>query len=567
MRIHLTILLLLIAHLVSGQVVVEARSSAEKVVNGGYFEVSYTINTDKVSDFRPPKFKHFKRLGGGARSMHTSSINGRSTTRLTYRFQVQALKVGTFTIEPAFVDYKGEKIESKTLTIEVQEGKRGSDVSGDNSVVLAELQVSDSTIVIGQQLILNYILYFKRDISRPQFIKSPDYDGFFSVHTNEMAPVKKTVINGEEYYYKSIRTRALFPQRTGLFTFDPVDLNVEVVLPGQNTRRRRSIFSRLATENIVVTMPGVNVVVEDLPKPEPISFSGAVGKYRMAAKINKRNITTDDAILVQMEIRGNGDGKTTSAPMQPTMEHLEYYDPNVIDDKTIDEFGHYENYKLIEYMVVPKKPGTYDIKPEFTYYDTDSNDYVTLASGPYKIQVGQGSASITNDDREIYDISQLSSKRSHTSIVKNGQLSFMNNGLWASLGLFFCMLGGIYYKRRKIIEEENIDPLEKKKAEALKVINEKLAKARSLMNSGTDRTFYEEINNALNTFLQDKYAVPAVDFNQNGIKRHMSEQNVSDDLISEYIDILKLSELSIFAGVSSDKEQLLSRVSELMQRL
>ena len=94
-----------------------------------------------------------------------------------------------------------------------------------------------------------------------------------------------------------IKKVALFPQRTGQFDFKPIFVDLAIPIPG--ARKRGGFFSSVPTRKKRVTTNGLKLLVKDPPKPAPISFSGAVGKYAMVPKINKTQISTDDAFVNQ----------------------------------------------------------------------------------------------------------------------------------------------------------------------------------------------------------------------------------------------------------------------------
>ena len=94
------------------------------VAVGEQFRLTYTVNTQNVSDFRAGDIPDaLEVLIGPNRSMQSSyqMINGHtsSTSSITYTYIVSATKNGTFTIPPAHVVVNGKSIASNALTIKV----------------------------------------------------------------------------------------------------------------------------------------------------------------------------------------------------------------------------------------------------------------------------------------------------------------------------------------------------------------------------------------------------------------------------------------------------------------
>ena len=74
-----------------------------------------------------------------------------------------------------------------------------------------------------------------------------------------------------------------------------------------------------------------------------------------------------------MEVIGDGDSKTVSAPKWTVPQGLEMYDPNIIQDEILPSSAKITHRKVFEYLIVANKPGKYILKPTFTYFDPDSS--------------------------------------------------------------------------------------------------------------------------------------------------------------------------------------------------
>ena len=99
-------------------------SAPSHVSVGEQFRLTYTVNTQNVSDFRAGNIPdEFEVLIGPNRSMQSSyqMINGHtsSSSSITYTYIVVATKNGSFTIPAAHVVVGGKSIASNTLKITV----------------------------------------------------------------------------------------------------------------------------------------------------------------------------------------------------------------------------------------------------------------------------------------------------------------------------------------------------------------------------------------------------------------------------------------------------------------
>jgi len=542
-------------------------SDAKKIVQGSSFTIKYTLDGAKGNNFSVSNFGTLEIIGGPNQSTSMSIINGAMTQSQSFSYTIYATKIGRYIIPSASIMVNGKKMASNSLKIEVVKGQSANQIAEKDKESFVRLETTAEEAILGQQITLEYKLYTQQNVNDVGLVNEPDYDGFFSQELrNYRAEVSREILEGKEYYTKVLKKIALFPQRTGTFDFSPVTINLAIPIPG--ARRTGGFFSSVPTRNLRIQTNPLTLLVKDPPANAPVSFSGAVGKYAIATTINKNKITTDDAFVVNMEVRGTGDGKTFSAPLQPESKNLEYYDPNVVRDEDTSRDGIVSNYKQIEYLIVPKKPGAYTIRPEFTYYDTDSNDYVTLYSRAYRVKVTQGNRKITTDDRDVSIAQDLMPNRTSENSTSSFMLQ-MFDPFWIGsmvLGLFsLCFIG---YKKHKLDAENDLDPEEKKRRKATQLANNKLEKAKSFKEEGNNRKFYEEISSTMNGYLGNKYGLPNSQFQKDKIIAKLKENNVEDESIDKYLSILKVCEMALFAGQPNSKmDEILSSCTQLILSL
>ena len=545
------------------------RASADvtKTIEKSVFTVTYKLDGANGSNFDPPDFSPFEIVSGPNQQSSMTIVNGKMTQYIAYEYSLYGDKKGKFQIPPASIMVNGKLLRSNPLSIEVIEGTAASSISEDDKKSYVQMEVSTEDAILGEQITLEYKLYTQQNINGYELINEPEYEGFFSKELgNYRASVSREIIEGEEFYTKIIKKIALFPQRTGQFDFEPVLVNLAVPIPG--ARRRGGFFSSVPTRKKRVVTNGLSLVVKDPPQPAPISFSGAVGKYGMMPKINKTELTTDDAFVINMEVRGTGDGKTFSAPNQPVIKDMEYYDPNVIRDEDTSRDGVVSNYKQIEYLIVPKKPGVYVIQPEFTYYDTDSNTYITLAPKKFRVKVAQGSRSVTKDDRDVSIAQSLVADRENVSNSSLFSLRFFDSFWWISFGLGFICLLGMSLKKYRMVLLENLDPAEKRRRKAMKLATEQLQQAKLHLDEGEHRKFYEEVSLTMNRYLGNKYGMNNTDFQKDKISKTLIENQVAQEQVDAYLSILKSCEMAIFAGqAASNMHEIYAKSENLILTL
>ena len=98
-RKYLTILILLITvQSVIAQVTFKTVVSKTELGLNERLRIEFSIDRQGGDDFTPPDFKNFKVLAGPSQSSSFSSINGKTSYKLTYTYVIQPTAKGTFTI-------------------------------------------------------------------------------------------------------------------------------------------------------------------------------------------------------------------------------------------------------------------------------------------------------------------------------------------------------------------------------------------------------------------------------------------------------------------------------------
>ncbi|MBQ4056670.1 MAG: BatD family protein, partial [Bacteroidaceae bacterium] len=98
-------------------------AAPEVVVSGDQFRLTFTVNSQKVRDFRAPSIKGFEVLMGPSRSTQSSTqiINGNvtSTSTITFTYILMAEKEGTYSIPGATIVADGNNYTSNSVSIKV----------------------------------------------------------------------------------------------------------------------------------------------------------------------------------------------------------------------------------------------------------------------------------------------------------------------------------------------------------------------------------------------------------------------------------------------------------------
>lgn len=529
----------------------EAYSDAKQVLLKSYFDVTFTLYDVSGANFKAPNFKNFTVINGPAVSRSTSIINGQMSKEEGYTFTLQPKRIGTFSIGKAQIQVGNKTIQSKPISISVVEGKSGS---GDNAEELyIEALPSITEAWVGQQIMLDYKLFTTVQIETQNVISESDYQGFYAQDIRRYdGRVVREVIDGTQYATKVLKRLALFPQQTGKLTVDPLNVQLGAVVEGNN--QRRSFFFSRQIRRIPASTESIAINVKPLPTNAPASFTGAVGSFEIKSRINRANVTTDDAISIVLSIRGNGDIKRIQAPELSFPDEFEVYDPKVIKENSFENLGQLYGEKDIEYLLVPKEPGSYQLTPEFSYFDPDSAKYVVYNENTFAVNVGQGSQRKTAitaepEPERTQDIAYLKSDPGF------GQSSYFQgkSTFWILALLPFIALGGAYTFKQLKAKNESLDPALLRQRKARKAAQKRLETAKQHLQADKSRAFYDEISKAMLGYVCDKLQIPRSELTKDNVKERLQGLQVAEDEIERFMKTIKTCEMALFAGMDNSK--------------
>ena len=397
----------------------------EVVVSGDQFRLEFTVNTQKVKDFRAPSIKGFDVLMGPSRSMQSSTqvINGKvsSTSSITYTYILMASDAGTYTIPAASIEVNGEKVFSNAITIKVlppdKAGNNGGNssssrsssssargragqISGNELFIVAN--ASKTNVHEQEAILLTYKVYTSVNLRQLRG-DMPDMKGF---HTQEIQLPNQKVFQLEHYKGRNYNATVwsqyiLFPQQTGKLEVPAITFDAVVAQRTESDDPFDAFFNGGGIVEVQkkIVAPKLTINVQPLPS-KPANFSGGVGEFSISSSINSKEVRTNDAVTVKLVIKGSGNMKLISTPELKFPEDFEVYDPKVTNNFDVSTAG-LTGSQTIEYLAIPRHAGDFTIPPvEFTYFDLKSNAYKTLKTEAYNLKVAKGKG---NADQVIAD--------------------------------------------------------------------------------------------------------------------------------------------------------------------
>ena len=559
---------------------IEFKASApQTVVAGQPFQLQYSINDNNISKFSIAQIDGFDILNGPTSfvSSNYSFINGKSTQSVstTYTYVLSAKKEGNYSIAPASAMVNGKQHKSNALNIKVlptdskqqatqQNSKRNLGQSAHNigaEDLFIRPILSKATVREQEMVLLTYKIYYKVDLVNIVDIKMPDFEGLMTHDIEVNKPQDIENYNGQNYYTSILKQMLVSPQRAGKITIGNMT-GTAIVRTRQVVRDPNSFFGAYSTYQDVKKQLSSGIAtlnVTPLPQPKPDDFGGAVGNLSMTSSISSENVEANSSIVLKINIKGTGNLKLIKTPKIDFPTDFEQYDPKVDNKFNVSTSG-FSGSKTIEYVVIPRHSGRYDIpSTKLVYFDLSTNKYKTLSTENYTVNVSKGNASadssatttIAYNNKEQEQVKHIASDIQY---IKTGNLhikpylnAFVGTAIfWICLLIpliIAIMLGIIFNKKAK--ENANIALVKNKKAN--KIAKKRLKVAEKYLRTDDKEMFYDEMLSAIWLYLSDKLNIPLSQLNKDNTRDGLLAQSVAQEIVDEALALLTDCEFERYA--------------------
>lgn len=563
-----------------------ASLSASVVAPGTAFQLTYSLKGGMGESFQPPSFSNFNVIGSSKMSGGgmTVIVNGKVVQDgggdEKWIYTLAADKVGKYNIAPAKVKVNGQWISSNSLNIEIS-GKASSgkqtdqnnQVSGTGSSddLFLKVTADKQNILQGEQLTLTYKIYTSIPVSQYAIQKLPSFSGFWSFDLlKDRKEVKQYTenVNGKKYTVAEIRKVALFPQKSGKLSIDPLEVECIAQVPVKT--QKNNIFDQFFNDPFfrnpfssgyqdvkrTLRTSSVSVQVSSLPAMnKPVDFSGLTGSFTMESGFDITEVKAHEAVNLNITISGTGNISLIDKLNIRFPSDFEVYDPQV--EEQINASDVVGGIKKFTYLIIPRNPGNFTIEPvTFSYFDIARKEYITLSSGALKLKVLKGDPGAGNNytgNKE--DIKYINEDIKFIDLGKSG-LKFSGSYFFGSV-LYFILLAGIplafivylIVMRRRVKLRGNTALMKHRKA--TRVALKRLKTAGHLLKSGPKDKFYEEISKALWGYVSDKFSIPLAVISIGTIKEILIEKNIDAEIIEKVLVLLNNCEYARFAPSDS----------------
>ena len=300
-------------------------------------------------------------------STSIQSVNGRTAVMQSrsWRYPASVSREGDITIPRISVNVDGRECFTQPIEMEITRSvKMGTRApSGGQEITVEDLAfvraVADKTTLYqGEALTLKLQLYVLNgnyvSVEGPRSLPMPDMEGFYPGPESQG---NRTELLNERNYEVTEFIRILYPAMPGNLTIGAWSWQGGV--RWHDARLRMQSAARMfKTDAIPVTV---------LPLPEqPEGFGGAVGKFRVDAKLPQDRLTQGSPIRLTVTISGEGNPNTITAPVMPDLPWAHVSEP---ESETQQQDKTAEASKTFSYLITPLETGEHVIPPlTFVYF-------------------------------------------------------------------------------------------------------------------------------------------------------------------------------------------------------
>ncbi len=327
-------------------------------------------------------------FGRPSQSSEMNMVNMTVTRRFSLVFPVRPAKRSTISI-PAF-EVKTDKgtLTVKAATFTVGDATVGSSGLSVNDVASAKLDVAKESFWAGEVFPVTYNLNIVRRYYH-SIATNADWPSAPLVTEDWSKPeLNEVLLRGERYVALQQSTRA-YAKQPGRYTLKPSSQMVNLMVGTSGF----GLFAQPTVEQRAIESNQLDLTVKPLP-PAPPAFSGAVGEFSFVSKVVPLTAAVGEPVTWTLELAGTGNWPDiTGLPEREVSNDFQVVQPK--SKRTMKDGTLFEGNLTEDVVLVPTRAGTYRLAPvRFTYFDTKSGTYKTLASEPVTVTITGASAPV-----------------------------------------------------------------------------------------------------------------------------------------------------------------------------
>ncbi len=589
--------------LVQAQPQIKASVDAVRIYVGDTFTYKVEVkNAGQTPTIQLPGSRTFSIVSGPMQSTSFTIINGVQSSSRSVTYTLVALDPGKLIIPPSRVILGSKTYETNSVDLEVlNQGKPSQTTTRNRSTprsrkaptmhskvnqpntkhqnLLVRAIANREAVVIGEPLTVIYKLYTLVRVLNYNIDKLPDAVGFWTeeIPLKGQPQLKAELWNGANYQAAVLKKAVFYPTQTGELTIDPLRVTLEAEV---KTQRRNNFFNdpffndffTRPTQKVFFTN-ALKIKVKDVPRPAPIDYSGAVGRFKLSAHLDTSLVNVNDAVGFSLTLRGTGNFKTLNLPDIQMPDGIDLFKPEK-DERINLVKAEYRGYKRMTYLLVPRQAGDIQIPVvTLTYYDPDAKKYVTTKSSPLHLKVNPVSgdqplitSGYTRKEVALMNQDLRYIKLESDPLRPRNHLFVKTWWFWSIILLgVFIFSGTVLWDRRR--RKIGSDVALGRRLRAWNKAQTALKNARKQSNA--EARVYQLLNQALVGYIGDRLNLPEKALITENLVIRVSEQPVNPALVKELEAILIRLDMGRFApgADASSVDDLIKHATTLLNQL
>lgn len=328
-----------------------------------------------------------------------SIVNGVVDSRVSYVYQLTALRSGTLKTPRVELDYNGQVLTAPEVSVQIDQSGASKQGTPDEATkgtstsdkLFIKQSVSPTKVYQGQQVINSLSLYTRVELAEFN-LEDFSTDGFWQERfiDNDRST---TEIKGHEYV-RLEHAKALYPLASGKLAIPARTARAKVVVRTQ--RQLPSIFEfgdsilhdfmqSVRHKEVKLSTEPLSIDVEPLP-PAPPELADLVGNIPLVGETTLRASFSPDPIsagevkTVAIELTTSGNVHPIKSIKLTAPEGVKVYEENP-ETTSVSTGAHVVMKRIFRFSLVPLRGGLVSIPPaRIAYFDPARRGYLTAST-------------------------------------------------------------------------------------------------------------------------------------------------------------------------------------------
>jgi hypothetical protein len=520
------------------------------------------------------------RAVGSSMSSQLSSVNGATSTSVTYAYRLQPTGAGTFTIPALTLDWNGQPLSTEAIEITVTQGtgaasqpalqaapqstNSASPASGKASRAgsrdfFIETSVDKENPYQGEAIKHVTRLYSSMMLLGQPDYQAPKFVGFWHTGEPDVQQYTTSGNDGTQYDVTEITTW-LFPTTAGPATIDPV---------------RVTASGGFFSSDVDVQSDPLAIDVQPLPNGAPVDFNGAVGQFQLSATPDRTRTRLGEPVTLRVELSGVGNWGTLGDPRWPSSAPWRVF-ANKTDSQSKVVDGQMVGRRVYEQLFTPLAEGQLALPAiTYSYFDPTTKQYHTLSTDVLTVDVAPGApniaASLPKNDAPAKSNDQSAAP---TFTLKSAPQTLLSEAQPLTqqplFGLLFIVpvglvAGELAVSARKHYLSSNAARL--RRSRALKRAQRRLKHA-SRRRGARGHNVSAEAGCIVLMYLEDQMQTPLTGLSHSTLAQLLPQHHVSPALVERVIAALFVGEASEYSQATPQtKDDVIKSTGRLLEDL